>query len=190
MIQRAVISDSRFSFNFLYFGSIHQQTTTPLSFRHRSTTPSCFPANVQQRLHPRPAHIHPLTSNRAHILDPLTSHRTTIHYRFTTTTPPTSKTRSHPRPARIQPRSHPMTLHPTTLPSYATQRHTARNSTIKRRLTSTVWIQSTSAPKQGTSLVYGFPARFSRLVAFCARVPAQPPRARDGGRAIRARGQG
>jgi len=32
-----VISDSRFSFIFLYLDSLHRQTTTPLSFRHRST---------------------------------------------------------------------------------------------------------------------------------------------------------
>ena len=48
MIQRAVISVSRFSFIFLYFELQFTSNHQPLSFRHRSTTPSCFPAK-----HPR-----------------------------------------------------------------------------------------------------------------------------------------
>ena len=76
MIQRAVISDSRFSFNFLYFGSIHQQTTTIIV-----SPPLHHPTDIQDPLTSNhhsyrfaTAHIQdPLTSNRAHIQDPLAS---------------------------------------------------------------------------------------------------------------------
>ena len=89
MIQRAVISVSRFSVIFLYF---EQQLTSNYhspSFRHRSITPSCFPAkSPATRRHPRPAHILPLTSKtRSHPLAHI-------------------QPRSHPRPARILPRYH------------------------------------------------------------------------------------
>ena len=124
-----------------------------------SKTRSRPPAHIQPRS--RPAHIpsddHSPSFHHHHptdIQDTLTSKTRSYPPTLTSKTRShptalTSKTRSHPRPARIQPRSHPMTLHPTTLPSYATQRHTARNYTIKRRLTSTVWMQCTSAPIPG-----------------------------------------
>ena len=162
--------------------------------------PLHHPTDIQDTLasktrsHPRP-HRHP---RPAHIQDPLTSktrshprpHRHPRHAHIQD--PLTSKTRSHPRPARIQPRSHPMT--PTsndassirhTTP-YCSLSHHQTAPTVNKHRVDTIHQRT----KTGNIPGAGFPARFSRLVAFCARVPAQPPRARDGGRAIRARGQG
>ena len=134
-----------------------------------------------------------------------------FNHRFTTA-PPRHQHRNndaillshqHRNNAPIQQRSHPTTLpsndvpiqrrsHPTTLPSYSTQhpssslQHHQTAPTTNEHRVDTI---STPAQKEQPWCA-GFPALFSRLVAFRARVPAQLPRARDGGGAIRAGGQG
>ena len=170
MIQRAVISVSRFSFICLYFEPQLTSNHQPPSFRHRSITPSCFPAKSpatlasKTRSHP-PAHIQdPLTSTRSHPTA-LTS-KTRSHpiepphrYCFTTTTTSTSKTRSHPA---MLPSNDPLTSNNATLIHHTTpccspfHHQTAVSNHRKDAI-------HQPRQKQGTTLVYGFPARYSRL---------------------------
>ena len=162
MIQRAVISDSRFSLIFLYFDSIHHRTTIIVS------PPLHHAIDIQRRSHP---------TTRSYATQRHTAHYSTIkpppHYRLATAAP------RHRHPTAL-PSNDPLIRHTT---PYCSLLHHQTAPTVNKHRVDTV---STRA-KGGAAVVRGFSRPFlppcglprsgSRSISLapCQKPPPPPP---------------